>query len=218
MKIVLTDRLNRGRRFCFFMLFLLLLCSFLVASICILARFKPVFEEKAGYAAKMKATDIINKAADSVFENINSADLVTINKNETGQMTSVSADTIEMNRLKTKLSLSIQKFTENTEDSVIYIPIGSLTDFSVLQGTGYRIPVKIAIDGFSKIDFDDEFVNAGINQVKHKIYMTASVRISIISAVMAKSETVTAEIPVAETVIIGDVPQYYGDSLSVVGR
>ncbi len=184
----------------------------------VLARFKPVFIEKASHSAKVQATDIINKATDSVFSDISSLDLVIINQDGDGKITSVNADTIEMNRLKTKLSKSIQEYAKNTENSVVHIPIGSLTDFAVLQGVGYRIPVKVSTDGFAKIDFGDEFISCGINQVKHKIYMSVSVRVSVISSVFTKTETVTAQIPVAETVISGTVPNYYGDNMSILGR
>ncbi len=203
-----------------FFLCIVLVCTvaFFAGSLAILVRFKPVFEEKASNAAKMKATDIINKATDSVFADIYFENPVNITKDEEGKITSVHSDSVAMNQLKTKLSLAVQQFAENAEDSTVYIPIGSLTSFSVLQGVGYRIPVKLSTDGFAKIDFNDEFINAGINQVKHKIYMTASVKVSVISSVMSKTETVTAEIPVAETVIVGTVPNYYGDNLSVVGR
>lgn len=217
MKIVLR-KCYRGNRLHFFAFFIVFFLLFVCLAINILARFKPVFEEKASHAAKMKAIQIINDASDSVFSDIDAKELVTITSGEDGKITSVSANTIEMNKLKTELSKSIHQYTENAESSTVKIPIGSLTDFAVLQGLGYRIPVKIATDGFAKIDFDDEFVNAGINQVKHKIYMTVSVKVSVISAVMTKSETVITEIPVAETVISGAVPDYYGDNLSVVGR
>lgn len=217
MKIVLRKGYggNKLRFFAFFILFFLI---FMCIAVSIAARFKPVLEEKVSHAAKMKAIQIINDASESVFAGIDTNELVTISSGENGKITSISANTIEMNKLKTELSKSIHKYAQNAEDLVVKIPIGSLTDFAFLQGLGYRIPVKIATDGFAKIDFDDDFVNAGINQVKHKIYMTVSVNVSVISAVMIKSEAVTAEIPVAETVISGVVPEYYGDNLSVVGR
>ncbi|MBQ7986832.1 MAG: sporulation protein YunB [Clostridia bacterium] len=216
MKIRLNGNFSKKLRFvCFFVAFSLIFTYLFLA---VLTRFKPVFEEKVSHAAKTKAIDIINNATDDVFFDISSPDLVIIDKNENGSITSVSADTIEINRLKTKLSKSIQEYAENSENSTIYIPIGSLTNFSVLQGFGYRIPVNIVADGFAKIDFDDEFVSCGINQVKHKIFMTVSVRVSVVSAVFSRSETVTTEVPVAETVITGTVPTYYGDNMSILGR
>lgn len=188
------------------------------SALCVLAQFKPVFEEKAVHAAKAKALEVINSAVDCVFSDINSQDMVKISTDESGKITSVSADTIAMNKLKSHISKTIHNLCEDAETSKISIPIGSLTSFSVLQGIGYRIPVKISTDGYAKIDFDDEFINAGINQVKHKIFMTISVKMSVISAAMSKSEVVQTEIPVAETVISGAVPNYFGENLSVVGR
>lgn len=216
MKIKLNGSFSKKLRFVsLFVAFSLVFTWFLFV---ILTRFKPVFEEKVSHAAKAKAIDIINNATDEVFFNISSPELVIIDKDETGKITSVSADTIEINKLKTKLSKSIQDFAETAEDSTVYIPIGSLTNFSVLQGFGYRIPVNISTDGYAKIDFDDEFVSCGINQVKHKIFMMVSVRVSVVSSVFSRSETVTTEVPVAETVITGTVPTYYGENMSILGR
>ena len=83
---------------------------------------------------------------------------------------------------------------------------------------GYRIPVKVSLDGVTKTDFDEEFIHAGINQVKNRIYIIVTARISIVSSFMTISETVSTEVPVSETIIVGEVPEYYGDKLGVVGR
>ncbi len=218
MKIVFNKGIGISKKFFCVSIFLITFFILISFSFVVLAQIRPVFEQKASNAAKIKAIDVINKATDDVFEDISSLELVNINTKESGEINSVSANSIAMNKLKTLLSQSLQKCTEKSEDSTIHIPIGSLTPFSVLQGMGYRIPIKIATDGFSKIDFKSEFSNAGLNQVKHKIYMVASVNISVISSAMTKTETITTEIPVAETVIVGTVPNYYGDSLNIVGR
>lgn len=218
MKIVLSKGLGFSKKGLFFIIFFSTLVMLFALSVSILGCFRPVFEEKASNIARLKATEIINNSAENVFNDINSANFVQVTKNADEEITSVSADSIEINKLKTKLSLSIQKFTENGTNSTMYIPVGSLTSYPVLQGIGYRIPVKIMTDSFSKIDFKSEFVEAGLNQVKHKIYAEVAVNISVISRLLTKTETVTAEIPIAETVIVGNVPNYYGDSLNVVGR
>lgn len=216
MKIMFCGKsINKLR---FLVVVILALSVFIAILIAVLGRFKPIFIEKASHSAKTQAIDIINKATDDVFFDVSSLDFVIINQDNEGKITSVNSDTIEMNRLKTKLSKSIQEQAKATEQSLIYIPIGSLTNIAVLQGVGYRIPVKVSTDGFAKIDFGDEFVSCGINQVKHKIFMTVSVRVSVISSVFTKTETVTTQIPVAETVLSGTVPNYYGANMSILGR
>ncbi len=218
MKICLTGSLYKSKRIMFFGCFFVILVVIIALFFAALVQLRPVFEQKASHAAKVSAIGIINKATNDVFSGISSSELVNITMDASGQITSVSADTTQMNKLKTKLSVSLQEYTENSDSSKVSIPIGSLTPYAALQGIGYRIPVKIVIDGFSKLDFESDFINAGINQVKHKVYLVASVNVSVISAAMTKSETVTTEIPVAETVIVGTVPNYYGDNLGVIGR
>ena len=158
MKIVLSNDVGFSKRSIFLFIFFFSLVVIFVLTIAVLARFKPVFEEKASTAAKMRATDIINRASDYVFSDISSEELVNITMKENGEISSVVADNIEINRLKTKLSLSIQELTENEKNSTIYIPVGSLTSYPVLQGIGYRIPVNIMTDGFCEIDFKSEFI------------------------------------------------------------
>lgn len=218
MKIVLKQNRIKSKKTVFICCFLVSSVLFVALFLAVLVQLKPVFEQKASHAAKVKAVDIINQSSNSAFDGITLSQMVNITTDDTGKITAVSADSIEINKLKTKLSHALQKFTKQNDNSLIYIPVGSLTPYPAFQGWGYRIPVKIEFDGFSKIDFESEFVNAGINQVKHKIYMIASVNVSVISSAMTKSETVTTEIPVAETVIVGTVPNYYGDNLGVIGR
>lgn len=214
MKIGLEPRCKRAKHILFFMAFATVICVFASA----LTQAVPVFEQKASHAAKLAATDIINRAADDVFGGITAEETVNITTNEDGAVTSVRADTAALNKLKTELSKAIQRCTAETENTVIYIPTGSLTPYEVLQGIGHRIPVRVALDGFSELDFQSEFESVGINQVKHKIYMNATVNVSVISAIMTRSEKVTAEIPVSETVIVGGIPDYYGTNMGIVGR
>ena len=218
MKIVFGKASLKFAKIRFFIFFIAAVILIMSLFFGILAQIRPVFEEKVSHAARVNAIEVINAATESVFSGMNSKDLVSVMTDENGMVTSISANTIEMNKLKSELSKTIHTICKNAENSKVTIPIGSLTNFPVLQGMGYRIPIKISTDGYAKIDFDDEFMNAGINQVKHKIFMTVSVRASVISAVMTKSEEVKTEIPVAETVISGTVPNYFGENLSVVGR
>ena len=195
---------------------LLLLMFFIFISV--LIRLKPVFQEKAIMLSKVRATEIINSAVIDVFSGIESYDFVNISKNDIGKITSISSDTIKMNKLKAIISRAVSEKAESGEEYYVHIPLGSLTNYPVLQGMGYRIPVKVSLDGVTKTDFEEEFVSSGINQVKNRIYIIVSARISIISSIMTISEVVSTQIPVSETIVVGDVPNYYSDRLGVVGR
>lgn len=201
-----------------FTVLILLFVSLFALFIVFLTHFKPVFQEKAVMLAKLRATEIINNAVVDVFSSIESYEFVNISKKEDGEISSVTSNTMQMNKLKAMVSKAVSEASKSCEDVYIYIPLGSLTKYPVLQGMGYRIPIKVSPDGVTKTDFCEEFTQAGINQVKNKVSIIVSVRISIISSIMTVSEEVTTEIPVTETVIAGVVPNYYGDKLSVIGR
>lgn len=218
MKIELSHRGKSAYKIVFFTVFVIITAAFVMTAVLILSRFKPVFEAKAKHAAKIRAVNVLNNAIEDALSGINSEEFVNIKTDEKGMVTSICADTAKMNKLRTRIMSAAENLTENGDDTVVYIPVGSLTNYPVLQGMGYRIPVHIAIDGFTKVDFNDEFESSGINRVRHKIFLDACAEISVISAAMTVSDTVSLKIPVSETVIAGDVPAYYGSGFSVMGR
>ena len=208
---------NRRNLYKFARFYIAIICIVLMF-FAVLTSFKTVFQEKAVVLAKVRATQILNSAMLDVFLGMNTEEYVNIITNDSGEITSVKTDAVKMNRLKAEISSAISRSAKAEDSYYVYIPIGSLTKFNVLQGMGYRIPVKVVLDSNTKTDFKEEFISAGINQVKSRIYIVASSKISIISSIMSVSEEVSTEIPVSETIIVGDVPEYFGDKLSVVGR
>lgn len=217
MKIVLCRKVRCTKLFRF-AVFASLFIGLFGLFIIFLTHFKPVFQEKAVMLAKARATEIINNAVIEVFSGIENYDFVNISKKEDGEISSVTSNTIQMNKLKAEVSRAVSDVAKSCDDVYVHIPLGSLTNYPVLQGMGYRIPVKVSPDGVTKTDFCEEFTQAGINHVKSKVSIIVCVRISIISSVMTISEEVTTQIPVSETIIVGVVPNYFGDKLNVVGR
>ncbi len=214
MKVNFSKNYNLGG----FFVFLITFSIFLIIAFLFLNSMKTVFEEKAVRVARQKAVSIINEATNKAFSDSIQTELYSINKDESGKITSLTTNSVEINRLKAKISADFEKITEQNRDVVVHIPIGSITNFSVLQGVGYRIPVKVHLNALSKLDFGEKFESVGINQTKHKIFMTAAVDMTVVSAAFVKGALVETEIPLMETVIIGEVPEVYGNNLGIVGR
>ena len=61
----------------------------------------------------------------------------------------------------------------------------------------------------SHVDFKNELSDAGINQTKHQIKLDVVVDIDVIMPWQTISTQVVSEILIAETVILGDVPDTY---------
>ncbi len=138
-------------------------------------------------------------------------ELSSVRENAAGEITAVTMNTGRMNALRAEVAGAVMADTENFKDGCVRIPLGAVLGADLLAAVGPRITVRTVSLGQVNVDFYDEFEAAGINQVKHKIYLTASVTVSVIGSSMAEGETVTAEIPVAETLIVGKVPDYYAE-------
>ena len=87
------------------------------------------------------------------------------------------------------------------------IPVGSLFLPEILSGKGPVIPVQILSIRNSDADFLSDFSASGINQTLHQLNMEVSIEVSVLVLGQTDSFTVTSQVLVAETVIVGDVPQ-----------
>ena len=141
---------------------------------------------------------------------INAEDFVNIMRGENNTISSINTNTIEINSVKTRIYDNLNKYLTQSNNSTVYIPIGSLTKYPLLQGMGYKIPVKIVFDTTFSIDFSENLKDAGINQVYYETYIETVASFDIISALMISETTVTSKIPVSQTLIVGTVPTQYG--------
>ena len=63
--------------------------------------------------------------------------------------------------------------------------------------------------GSANADFVSVFTNAGINQTRHQVVIEAEVELSVLAPGSETTLTVGSQISVAETVLIGNVPDSY---------
>ena len=204
-------RVHNAKRV-FFGLFSLLLAFLggLAILYFLIFRFKPVFQEKAEFAAKNKANSIINNAVADALLGINTEDFVNIMQGENNSITSINTNTIELNAVKTRIYDNLNKYLSQTNTATVYIPVGSLTKYPMLQGMGYKIPVKIVFDTAFSVDFSEKLKDAGINQVYYETYVETIASFDVISALMISETTITSKIPISQTLIVGTVPAQYG--------
>jgi len=178
-------------------------------------RIYPNYIARAEAYAKNVALKTINQsiyeALDTYkFENSFSKKLT----DESGKITSIELETIKTNKFKADITAILQKNIDNLSEGYIGIPFGSLSNKEIFSGLGPDIKVKISPVGIAKVDFAEEFISCGINSVKHRISLNIAVDITLVSATMRKNTTVTSQVPIAETIINGTVPYYYGSGMS----
>ena len=133
---------------------------------------------------------------------------VTIDRDESGAVTAIKANMARINALSSELLSDIVEAADKGELS-LSIPLGNILGSSLLLGKGPDIPVDITLLTSSRVDFKNEISAAGINQTKHEMKLDVVVDIDVVLPWRTVSTQIVTEILIAETVIVGEVPQTY---------
>ena len=174
-------------------------------------------------------SDLINDAIDLQIETgtIQYDRIVYFEKDLNGRITALKTNMSEVNRLKTDILNIINDEILALDTSDIGIPIGSLILPEVMSGRGPVIPVHIMSIRNSDASFFSNFEEAGINQTIQRLSMDVSVDVTVLVLGRTSSFTVASQVVVAETVIVGQVPEtflntggYYGNQRenSIINR
>ena len=174
-------------------------------------KYQTVIRELARTQVMNSTSDLTNDAiAKQIAEGTVAYDrMIYFEKDLDGRITALKTNMSEVNRLKTDILniINDEMLALGTED--IGIPLGSLILPELLSGRGPAIPVRILSIRNSDGSFHSDFRNAGINQTLHQLVMEVSVDVSVLVLARTERFTVTSQVVVAETVIVGQVPQTY---------
>lgn len=156
-------------------------------------------------------SDLINDAIDEQIEsgNIQYDRMVYFEKDLQGRITALKTNMSEVNRLKTEILNRINDEILAMDTSHLGVPLGSLFLPEFLSGKGPSIPVQIISIRNSDGSFTSHFSQAGINQTLHQLTMEVLVDVTVLVMGETDSFTVTSQVVVAETVIVGDVPNTF---------
>lgn len=133
-------------------------------------------------------------------------DLVTVERNDEGDVVSLSANALKINKIARDTASVSQSNLRNLSLDGIPVPLGALTGIEALAGVGPRIRIRIIPVSSVVCGFSSRFESAGINQTKHSLYLNAVADISIVMPSRTKNFAVTTDILVCESVIVGKVP------------
>ncbi len=156
-------------------------------------------------------SDLINDAIDRQIEtgNVQYDRIVYFEKDLDGRITALKTNMSEVNRLKTDILNLINDEILAIDTSDIGIPLGSLFFPELLSGRGPSIGVQILSIRNSDASFSSRFSEAGINQTLQQLTMNVSVDVAMLVLGDNQSFTVTSQVVVAETIIVGQVPDTF---------
>lgn len=190
----------------FFTLFFLIFLIWLIFT-----KLQPSFIEYAKVYSNNIANEVVNSAVDDVFVKEEYQSLAKIMENSSENIKAIETDTAKINRLKSEIIQSMQKNIDSHKSDTVYVPLGSCSNLYFLAGLGPKVPIRIYPVSIVNADFKESFDSVGINQVKHKLYLDVSMKMSFVGMMFAQSDTVETSVLLNETIIVGDTPTYYGN-------
>ena len=210
--------MRRGfRKFCLFIIILLVL---LFASFFALrSKYRLTIRDLAETSVKNATSDLANDAIAQQIENgnIQYDRIVYFEKDLNGRITALKTNIGEVNHLKTDILNIINGKILALDAADIGIPIGSLFLPEFFSGKGPTIPVRILAIRNSEASFTSNFCQAGINQTLHQLIMEVDVDAAVLVLGETSTFSVSSQMVVAETVIVGEVPDTFiqaGDAVT----
>ena len=183
---------------------LLLLVVFLMVD----RNFKPLVFSLAEARSAAMASQVLNGAlAEAIEDGVAYDDLMTVRMDERGQVALLMANTMRMNQLADKAGQAALRRLNNMSSERVTVPLGAALGMTLFAGTGPGVPVSIVPIGSIATDFATEFEACGINQTRHKVYLKVTASIRIVIPTGAKTTQVSANMLVAESIIVGNVPE-----------
>lgn len=209
-KILVKKRKEKIKKNIFIFILIFILSILIGSFIYIDDKLRPTITVIAETKAEELANKSINKAVSSVIDNnIKYENLINVKTGEDGNIVMMQANSIIMNEIASKVALEIQSEMKKIKTTSTYIPIGTAIGSPLLAKYGPKIKVSIEPIGTVYVDFGTDFESSGINQTRHRIYLKAKTQVKVVVPLTTSTKEVKIQIPICETVIVGDVPQSY---------
>lgn len=193
-------------------IWLLVLALALVAvAVTLLCNLRPVMTSMATARVSNTVNRIVMAAVDEAVASgqIDYSRFVSFEKDDAGHITALRSNVAEVNRMQSQIADEILERLSEISTSELRIPLGTLTGSALLAGRGPKLTVRMQAVGSAVAAFRNQFTAAGINQTRHQIFLDVDVNMSILLPGLTTSTKVSNEIAVAETVIVGTVPENY---------
>ena len=173
------------------------------------ASLRPVLEGLASARVESAAARAMNESILEVLGSDAAGELLSAQSSNEGHVSLLTADARKLNLLAADCAGLAQARIMDLGEQGVSVAMGTLTGVPLLSGLGPRLSFRFTPVGMVQSSFHSEFRSAGINQTLHRITLELTGTVRIVLPGRSCTITVKAQAPVAENVIVGDVPDAY---------
>lgn len=152
--------------------------------------------------------DAVNSALEKLDYNYN--DIAKIVYADDGTVQAIETDSLKINRIKSDITKSVQQEIAKVYDNEIDIPLGAFTNITVLSNAGPPITLSFNLTGSFSSEIVSTFEQSGLNQTVHHIKLMLTSKIMTTSLDYSGNITFTTDYEIAQSVIVGRIPNTYG--------
>ena len=153
--------------------------------------------------------NLINSIISDKISEIGAENIIDYKYDNNGSLIAVNANVVAMNILNTKIAEEIVNKLSALDNLYVKVPLGSFFSSNIFAAFGPDIPIRILPLSIVHTEYSTEFTSTGINQTQHKIFIKINCTVGVLSSLSSRTQEINIEIPIAETIIIGNVPQTF---------
>ncbi len=172
------------------------------------ARLRPAVYDLAALEAYALSSKTVNTAVEKILsENAPAySEIVNINYGAGNTITGITTDIVKMNLFKSQVTKAVDAAFNESGKTEVAVSLGTASGVALFSGWGPHIGVDIGFSSSTRSDFENVFTAAGINQTQHSVMLNIETSVMLNMAGKRVLQTVETSFCVAQTVIVGSVP------------
>ena len=171
---------------------------------------RPSLSELARARAKQIAVENIhNTIQTKIVPELEYGELVVLNLTSDGRVAYMQPKIGVINRIASGATLATQQRLKGLQQETVKIPLGQVLGIKTLASYGPQLPIKVIPIGIVESSIKDRFDSTGINQVRHKIFISIKTTIKMVVPLVTEEIVINTDVPLTEAIIMGDVPNLY---------
>ena len=175
--------------------------------------FRPVIERMFEYRCKLIADRAVSRA---ITEHLNTtdedySDIISFVYDSEGRIGALRTNPPKINTMKAAVMEKVNSELSTIKAEKVGITIGTLSGVSYLYGVGNEIMFTVKPVGVARSRLYSKFDSSGINQTMHSVILEIDTEVSPLIPGVTETFLVTTEFIIAQTVIVGDIPDSYSN-------
>ncbi len=135
--------------------------------------------------------------------------VIQLEKDSSNNITAITTDAYKFNVISANLAKYVGEYFSIELKKGVEVPIGVFTGIRIFSGFGKKVKMPLITVSSVQCDIVSSFEEAGINQVKHSLYVNILPEVYVVTRFSTKDLKGSISVLVYETIIVGKIPEVY---------